>query len=366
MVEVMTRPGILTGGAGMVINDLFESSTLADKVAETVMNGHRVWGGQSTGEEGNLVTVPLGIRPFFPAYRRDWLDQAGIDPSEVDHRAGSLHWYDDMEGIYQRLQETELGQTDGNFPDSTGMKQSDEEYLSLYIPQHGGSLSGVVNQTGTEATINSPEAIDAIKMQKEFIEQGYFHANSINFGDEESTTGHWAGKLAANHLQDSTDLWADYLQEQPDAMENGQYIWGLPQNAGQKAALMWLPCLGFMREGFSGQEEKDAAMRFLEYWVGDADNSLRNAQELGFVPVVPDDIRNKDWFGQTEVHERFWRGACLRTLEEITPATIPAVPGATAVTYEIPRKMHQRIMQQGVSVEDATSQAAQEINNQLQ
>jgi len=366
LVEVMTRPGILAGGAGMVVNDLWESSTLADKTSDQIMEGHKVWGSQSTGEEGNLVTFPLGFRPYFTAWRTDWLESAGIDPSEVNHEAGSLHWYDDVPDIYDRLQQSEMGQQDEFFPDSTGMKKSDEEYLSLYIPQHGGSLSGVVSLDGKEATIDTQEAREAVKMQVDYIDDGYFHANSINSGDEESTTRHWAGKQAVNHLQDSTDLWGDYLEEQPDAMENGDYTWGLPMNAGTKAALAWLPSLGFIGDGFGNQAEQDAAVKFIEWWIGDSDRAVRNAENLGFVPVTPDSIEQEDFFAQTDMHEEFWRGACLKTLQEVKPAVIPAVEGANAITYDTPRKMHQRILQEGMSVDEATSLAADEINQRLQ
>ena len=369
LVEVMTRPGILAGGAGLIINDIFQSSDLADTVSEKVIRGHEVWGAQSTGEKGNLVSIPIGFRPYFTAWRTDWLKQANIDPAEVNHEAGSLHWRDDIPAIYDRLKRTELGQKEGHFPDSTGMKQSDEEYMSNYIPQHGGSLSGVVNEKGTEATIDSQAGRDAVRLQKEYIEEGYFHQNSINFGDEESTTSHWSGQIAVNHIQDSTDLWGDYFEEQPDAMENGEYTWGLPMNAGTNAALAWLPGLGFIADAFSGGSDQQAietAMGFVEWWVADGQRAVDNAKNLGFVPVDPSLIKQEDFFGKTSMHEEFWRGAAMKTLENFESAVIPAVAGADAITYEIPRSMHQSVMSQGVPVEEATANAAEQINEILQ
>ncbi|MFB6108580.1 MAG: extracellular solute-binding protein [Haloplanus sp.] len=367
MVEVMTRPGILAGGAGLVVNDLWESSSLADKTSEKIMSGHEVWGAQSTGEKGNLVSMPLGFRPYLTCWRTDWLDQAGIDKTEVNHEAGSLHWKDDMPGIYQKLQQTDLGKQKNHWPDTTGMKQSDEEYMSLYIPQYGGSLSGVVDVTGSKATINSQAGLDAIGMQVDYIDKGYFSSRSINSGDEESTTMHWAGQIACNHIQDSTDLWGDYHEEQPQKTKNGLYTWGVPMNGGTKAALAWLPSLGFIKSSLGGNQAKqDAAMKFIEYWVGDPENSVNNAKNLGFVPVVPEDIQNKDYFGQTDIYKEFWRGAAAKTLNEFKPSVIPAVPGASAITYEIPRKMHQRILSNGVPVKEAADKAAEEINQVLQ
>ena len=366
LVEVMTRPGVLAGGAGLVINDLFESSELADAASEKVMNGNRVWGAQSTGEKGNLVSAPLGFRPYLTCWRTDWLEQAGIDKGEVNHEAGSLHWREDIPAIYDQLQQTELGQQEGHFPDTTGMKQSDEEYMSLYIPQFGGSLSGVVNVEGTEATIDTPEARNAIRMQKDYLDNGYFHANSINHGDEESTTLHWSGQIAVNHIQDSTDLWGDYLEEQPDAMKNGDYTWGMPMNGGTQAALAWLPSLGFIKKGLDTQAKKEAAMGLISWWVADGQRAVSNAKNLGFIPVDPSIIQSQDFFGQSEMHTEFWRGAAAKTLTEFDSSVIPAVAGADAITYDIPRQMHQRILQQGMSIEQATSMAADEINRILQ
>ncbi|PSP76226.1 hypothetical protein BRC86_01850 [Halobacteriales archaeon QS_3_64_16] len=369
LVEVMTRPGILAGGAGMRINDAFQSSKLADTVSEKVLRGHKVWGQQSTGEQGALVSVPIGFRPYFSCWRTDWLKEANIDPAEVNHKAGSLHWREDIPAIYDKLKQTELGQKEGHFPDTTGMKQSDEEYMSLYGPQHGGSLSGVVNEDGTEATIDSQSVRDAVQLQKEYIENGYFHENSINFGDEESTTAHWSGQIAVNHIQDSTDLWGDYLEEQPDAMKNGAYTWGLPMNAGTKAALAWLPGLGFIADAFSGgsdQEALETAMGFVEWWVANGQRAVQNAKKLGFVPVDPNLISQEDFFGQSPLHQEFWRGAAMKTLENFESSVIPAVAGADAITYDIPRSMHQSILGQGVPVEEATANAAEQINEVLQ
>ena len=366
MVEVMTNPGVITGGAGRPVNELFESMELADVVTDKVMGGHEVWGQQATGEEGAIVTIPLGIRPYFSVWRTDWLEQAGIDRSEVNYEAGSLSYQDDLPDIYRRLQDTELGQQDGFYPDSTGFKRTDEEYMSLYIPQYGGSKTGVVKEDGSEAAINSPEAIEAIKMQVDFIEQGFFDANALNIGDEESTTKHWAGKVAANHIQDSTDLWGDYLENQEQAMKDLDYAWGLPYNGGTQAALTWLPSLGFIDDQFQSQAKLDAAGEFLDYWVADSDNAVKNAKNLGFVPANSEALRNEEFFAQTEMHERFWRGACLKTLEEFETASIPAVPGNTAITYDIPNKMHQRIMSQDMPVEEAANKAAEEINDVLE
>ncbi len=378
MVEVMTHPELMAGGGGQDITDLFEGSASADAVSEKVMDFHRTWGAQSTGEEGNLVTWPLGLRPFFPTWRTDWIEDAGLSTDIVNGNAGaeSKGYYEgsgdpavDLQALYQALQDSSMGQEDGNYPDCTGMKRSDEEYLANYFPQFGGSLTGAVNATGDAATVNTAEARRAIEHQVEFIDKGYYNPDALNIGDEESTTLQWGGRHAGNHIQDSTDLWADYLLEQEDLMQNQGYHWSVPFNAlsegGRVASLMWLPCLMFTGGGNWNQERRDAAVEFCDYWVAEPENGLGNAQELGWVPVDPAALDEADFFTETEMHERFWIGACQRTLNEATPGSIPAVPSAGAITYDIPFRMHQRILQEGTSIEEATDIAAQEINDLL-
>jgi serine/threonine protein kinase len=374
LVEVMTRPGVLAGGAGRVINDLYQSSELVDNTSDLVIDGHRVWGAQSTGERGNLVSLPLGLRPFLTCWRTDHLEEAGIDPGNVDHRAGPLDASEggDMGEIWARLSRERPGGADDYVSDTTGMKQSDEEYLSYYIAMHGGSKSGVVSVDGSAQTIDTDAGRAAVEWQFRNVEDGAFHRNSINHGDEEATTLHWGGQISINHLQDSTDLWADYQQETPAAFESGRYTWGLPYNGETNAALSWLPSLGFAADADWTQARLDAAMELLEYWVVDPENSIGTARELGFVPVNTDAIQSEDYFGSTPQAEAFWRGACRKTLEQYVPSSIPAVGGSNAITYQIPRRMHQRARQEinnGTPIADAVdvavAVAGEEIQNVL-
>jgi ABC-type glycerol-3-phosphate transport system substrate-binding protein len=364
MIEAMTNPGVLASGP-MVINDIWESTQLADIVSDKVLAAHKTWGAQTTGETGNLVSMPIGFRPYLTSWRTDWLDQAGIDRTEVNYKAGSLNWRKDVVPILEKLKQTDLGQQKGNYPDMTGLKQSDQEYKSLYIPQFGGSMSGVVNKKGTKATIDEPEAIEAIKFYWEQINNGNFHPNSINSGDEESTTLHWSGKIADNHIQDSTDLWASYRTEHMKALKDGLYTFGLPYHQEKKAAFSFTPGMGFFEGAYNNQAEKDAAAKFVDWWVADPERSVKNAKNLGFVPVNPDYIDTKDFFGKTELHKRFWRGAAKKTLENIDAATICALPGAHSITYAIPRQMDARI-QAGTPIEEAAAQAATQIDQALQ
>lgn len=364
LIEAMTNPGVLASG-GMVINDLWESTELSEKVSDKVLEAHKVWGAQATGEKGNLVSMPIGFRPYLTTWRTDWLSQAGIDPSEVNHEAGSLNWKKDVVPIWEKLGQTEIGQKPRHYPDMTGMKQSDQEYKSLYIPQFGGSLSGVVNKTGTKATIDDKEALEAINFYWEQVRKKNFHPNSINSGDEESSTLHWAGKIADNHIQDSTDLWASYRTEHLKEVKNGLYTWGLPYHQKKKAAFAFTPGMGFFEDAYGSQAEKDAAAKFIDWWVADPERSVKNAKNLGFVPVQPNVIDSEPFFAKTEQHEAFWRGACLKTLTNVEAAVICALPGAHSITYDIPRRMDERI-NAGTPIEKAASSAAKEIEKVLE
>jgi ABC-type glycerol-3-phosphate transport system substrate-binding protein len=363
MIEAMTNPGVLAVGP-MVINDIWESTQLSDLVSDKVLEAHKTWGAQTTGETGNLVSMPIGFRPYLSTWRTDWLNQAGIDRSEVNYKAGSLNWKEDVLPIYKKLAQTKIGQKPNNYPDMTGLKQSDQEYKSMYIPQFGGSLSGVVDKEGTKATIDSKEAIEAIKFYWGQIEKKNFHPNSINSGDEESSTLHWSGKIADNHIQDSTDLWASYRGEHLKAVKNGLYTWGLPYHQEQKSAFAFTPGMGFFKDAFNSQAEKDAAAHFVDWWVANPQRAVKNSKYLGFVPVAPKYIDEKSFYGKTQQHKRFWRGACKKTLENVEAATICALPGAHSITYAIPRSMDTRI-QSGTPIKEAASRAASEIEKVL-
>ncbi|ESS07329.1 MAG: ABC-type sugar transport system, periplasmic component [uncultured archaeon A07HB70] len=383
MVEVMTRPGVLTGGAGRVINDLFQSMELSDAATEVVMDGHRVWGAQSTGEAGNLVSLPLGLRPFVHCYNTQHLEAAGVAKEDV--RGEALDFSDANDSavadIYASLRD--WGGPDGvdsYFPDTTGMKQSDEEYMSAYIPMFGGSEAGMVTIEGDEQAIDTDAGRAAVEWQFENIENGNFHENSINHGDEESTTLHQGENITNNSIQDSTDLWANYRTETPGAfadldgdLEEGTWTWTVPYRADSQAFISWLPSLGFIDDADWNQDRLDAAGDMIDFWVADPDNALFNAQELGFVPVDPSQIQSVDFYSSTQSHVEFWQEACQGFLENTVPTTIPAVPGANAITYQIPRRMHQRAaqgIQQGMSIEDAVDDAVvtagEEINSVLE
>lgn len=379
VVEVMTRPGVLTGGAGRVINDLFESMELSDVASDVVMDGHRVWGAQSTGETGNLVSLPLGLRPFVHCYDTEHLEAAGIAKEDVRNETG-LDFSDDsspVHELYGQLQDWGgPSDVDNYFPDTTGMKQSDEEYLSAYIPMFGGSEAGVVSVDGSEQAIDSDAGRAAVEWQFRNIENGNFHENSINHGDEESTTLHQSGQITNNSIQDSTDLWANYRTEQPGAFADqdgpqaeGKYTWTAPYNGGTQAYISWLPSLGFIADANWNQDRLDATADLLDFWVADPDNALFNAQELGFVPAAPDQINSVDYYGSTPQHVEFWREACNWFLQNVTPTTIPAVPGASAITYQIPRRMHQRAAQEinsGTSIADAVDEAVTFAGEEIQ
>jgi hypothetical protein len=380
LVEVMTRPGVLTGGAGLVVNDLFQSMDLSDVAAEAIMDGHRVWGAQSTGEEGNLVTIPLGLRPFVHCYDTEHLEAAGIAKEDVRNETGldfSSASDSTVADIYASLRD--WGGPSGvssYFPDTTGMKQSDEEYMSAYIPMFGGSEAGVVSVDGSEQAIDTDAGRAAVEWQFRNIENGNFHENSINHGDEESTTLHQSEQITNNSIQDSTDLWANYRSEVPGAFadldgeaETGKYTWTTPYNGGTQAYISWLPCLGFMADANWNQARRDAAADLLDYWVAEPEQALFNSQELGFVPAAPDQINSVDWYGSTETHTEFWREACNWTLQNVVPTTIPAVPGANAITYQIPRRMHQRAAQainNGTPIPDAVDEAVTIAGEEIQ
>lgn len=362
MAEIASRIDVLLAAESLPLTDLWEQSKLSDALVDSVAKLGKAFGQQSIGEQ-KMVAWPVGLRPFLSIYRNDWLNQAGIDPSEVNAKAGALDWRTDLGPIYKQLANTSLGQKGGYAPSSTGMKEGDEEILSHYMGQWGVSNMSVVNTAGTHAVIDTKKARDVIRFQKEYVDKGYFHQNSINAGDEEITTLQWAGKICDCHVQDVADGWSSYRDELGRDSYIKNYTWGLPPQREQKSTYAMIPIFAPYKKAFQSQAEKDAMVEFVDWIAAEEQQALNRTKALGWLPPDPK-VFDNSYFTKTRLHEQFW-GVIQRIVEEYEISTLPAVPGASQINFTIPRKMHQRILIQGMSVDKATRMAADEINQVL-
>jgi ABC-type glycerol-3-phosphate transport system substrate-binding protein len=360
-----THPGVLS--AAKRIDDVYEGSATAKKIPEGIKSAYNVWNKQIAGKKDATAIWPLGIQTYFPLVREDWLNQAGLQAQDVDYRAGTLEYRGKFAEMCQKMKGTKLGKKSGTYPSATGMKQSDCEMLSMYIPQFGGSHSGTINEAGTKATIDSQAARDAIRMQFDFIEKGYFDPNSINMGDEEVTSKHWAGKLADSHIQDTGDSWTAYRENKPQLMdpEDPKLAFCRPYSGGTKTTLGQTMAIEFVEGTFKSQRQMDKAAQFADYWAANPRWAITNSTILGYLPLNPSVIEQKDYFSKSTLHKQYWQGAVKELLTDYQITVLPAVQGAAAITYTIPNRMYQRIAVQGWGIRRATSRAADEINKIL-
>lgn len=366
MAEIASRIDIMLAADNLVIDDLYEQSKLSDVIAPGIEKLGYSFGKQALGKE-KLPAWPVGLRPYVPTYRKDWLKSAGVDKTEVNTEAGTLTWESDMANIFQKMKESKLGQKNGYYPSATGMKEGDEEILSHYMGQKGVSNMSMVNEAGTHAVIDTDEAREVIKWQKDWIEnKEYFHKNSINFGDEEVTPRHWSGQIGEVHVQDVADLWSSYRKELgPDKyLEN--YTWGLPKQfkGGRKSTYAMVPVFATYKKAFQTQAEKDAMVEFVDWIAAETEQAVNRTKSIGWIPASPKPLGKDPYFEKTELHKRYW-GNVKKVLEEYEFSTLPAIPNAGQINFQIPRKMHQRVMQKGMSVDKATKLAAEEINKLL-
>ncbi|MFB6159846.1 MAG: ABC transporter substrate-binding protein [Haloferacaceae archaeon] len=357
---------------------LWGQSTISEKVTDGVLSLSQAWGQQVTGAEGKLVTWPLGLRPYMNVYRRDWLDAAGISPSDIPGTpenldAGAPTWqggggdtFTMFEDLYSPMNGTDLASGDAS-PDSTGMKEGDEEILSHYNGQWGITKMGTVNNAGTHSILTTERARDVIRFQKEGIEQGYFHPNSINHGDEEVTTLLWSNKLGMCHVQDVSDLWSSFRQQLGDQTYLDNYTWGLepkgPGSDGRRSVYSVTPVFAPFEAAYENQAQKDASVEFSDWFAASDTEPLQRTKKIGWVPIDPA-IMTGDWFTQDELHTKFWN-TMQEIVETYSISAQPAVQGASKIGFQIPRTMHQRIFQQGMSIEQATKLASEEINQIL-
>lgn len=366
VIEAGTEPALVADGIGMDISEYFESSPAADKFPEGVMAPHRTWGKQIGDSSGGLYTWPTSVVMIMPSWRTDWLEQAGYSAEDVNHKAGSLS-YDDLRQIYSDMKDTEMGQKQGAYPSTTSLKASDADIPAMYAAQHGGGLGAFVNEAGTEATINSPESIEAWKMVKEFtVEKEFWDPKAVEHGDEESTSGHWSGMYGENHVQDNGDYWVEYRAKKPQMMKNQEFVFGVPYHQKREATFAFPFANGLVKDAdWKGDAHIEAAIKFNETWTATEKWSLHNAKNLGWTPLVPSTINENDYFAESKMHEDFWRGAVFDTLKNFEQVPPPAVRGADSIISDIPANMFQRILGQGKPVKEAADIAADEINKVL-
>ncbi|MFB6159869.1 MAG: ABC transporter substrate-binding protein [Haloferacaceae archaeon] len=364
IVEMASRKDTMLAADTLRIDgDLFEGSALSDAMGEGLMGLARGWGQQMTGEEGAIVCWPVGVRPYINCYRQNWLDAAGLSVDDVNLNAGTLSWDDMFQNVYAPMNETDLAAPSDAAPDTTGMKEGDEEIFAHYTGQMGITTMGTLNDAATHSILDTDAAREVVQFQIDGIDQGYFHPNSINHGDEEATTLQWSDKVGACHVQDVSDLWGSYRSELgADAYER-DYTWGLPNQFEEKATYGLVPIMVPFEEAFTSQAERDAMVEFVDWFATDQQEPVRRVQKNGWIPVATD-VLNADWFSSTSLHEKFW-SVIKATVEDYTIVELPAVAGASAINFEIPRAMHQRILQQGMSVEEATTIAAEAQNDIL-
>ena len=342
LVETTARPSLLATDA-VPIGDLLESSSLADAVADRLLEAHRIRGRQAAGGADEVRSLPLGVRPTLTAWRTDWLDAAGLEPGTVNHVAGSHHATESMPTIWDRLADTRYGRDSGAAPDMTAMRPAAGWLLAGYVAAFGGSRGGLVSPDGTEPAIGSREAQAAIRWQFERIDGGQFLRFSTQAGIEDAVRLHHGGAVGINHVTDSRRLWLTYRRDQPEALDVGRYTWGLPYNAGQRAVAARLPSVAFISGAWTGREQKEAAAALVERFVTEPAVAAGTARTMGVVPAVPETIETDPFFGRTEHHETFWRGACLRTLREFLPVGTPAVPGSETIASDVPDLLYRRI-----------------------
>ncbi|MFB6302228.1 MAG: ABC transporter substrate-binding protein [Haloferacaceae archaeon] len=360
IVEMASRKDTMLAADLLRIGDMYEGSEVQQALSPGLANLQQAWGEQMTGEEGAIINVPIGVRPYMNVYRQNWLDSAGLS---VDDVSASHSWDKMFNSIYPAMKNSDKFKPDqGTFPDTTGMKEGDEEFLSHYAGQWGLTTMGTLNDAATHSLLDTKEYRDLIKFQVNGIDKQFFHSNSINHGDEEATTLIWNDQLGMIHVQDVADLWGSFKGELGADTYEQEYTWSVPNHANKKSTYGLVPIFVPFAEAYTSQAERDAFMKFTN-WFATGQEAVRRTKNVGFVPPDPSALE-ADWFSSTSLHEKFWSTA-KATLENFQVTELPAIEGGSRINFEIPRQMHQRILQQGMSVKEATKIAAEEQNNIL-
>ena len=310
---------------------------------------------------------PVSVEFFQGVWDVDWLEEAGYAPEEVNWTAGALDWESDVMPIFGDMMSSSLGKQDGSFPTHLTLKPGDVETQQQWIAQFGGSPYAWVNTDITAEAVTRPEAIEAIKYQKRLWDEGYANPNSIEWGDEEATPQMWDNKLGYLNTQDTNDNWASFRETVPQEMKNGRYTWSIGQKGpkGESTVLGDMTAFVWMEDAFENDAQVQACVEFFEMFCSPK-WQVRGAELAGYIPANTATM-DRDYFSQSELHERYFGGAVQAMLENtrLIPEE-PSIPAAEAINQEIPRQMWIRILQQGTPVEEAAQWAGKQINNELE
>ena len=265
------------------LSQFFTSGSLVDPeydiddIADAYLQNGGVVGGKKgylPGKSGALYGVPFGAETSILAYRKDILEEQGIEPPTT---------YDELRAVMKQL-------GDAGIPAMTSRGSTGHQVTAAWL-LHLAPLGGKIFDDQWNPTINSPEAVEAAQVLREIAQTGPIGIQTFGFGE-----------ASAAFLQGDAALYLDTLKIA--AMSRNPKLSKIDGKVGYGLHPVGTRC-GSETGGFAvgipaNSQNKEAAFLFIQYITSKAGD--QRMVELGGDPIrISTLMENADNFDEYPV-----------------------------------------------------------------
>jgi lactose/L-arabinose transport system substrate-binding protein len=245
-----------------------------------------------------VYAMPWDTGPVVMFYRRDFYENAGVDPSTI------VTW-DDFIAAGQKVQEANPGVTMAQ-----GDINGDSEWFRMLANEQG---CGYFSNDAESITINQPGCVAALDTYKKLIDAGIVGA--ANWGERISSNN--AGTVASQLF----GAWYEgTIRTQVPEDQAGKWgVYPMPSVTadGARAANLGGSALAIT----SSSDAQEAAFAYLQYALGSNEGQVTMLREMGLVPSLLTAVDDP----YVQEASEFWGGQAvwqdiLATLPDINPS----------------------------------------------
>lgn len=176
MMDIVWLPKFAAAGWLMDLSDRISASELADFTPADLEGGRY---------NGRLYRLPIRSDVQLLFYRKDWLEQAGIQPPET---------FSDLITASKQLESTGVAKWG-----YVWQGRQFEGLAAVFVDILGGFGGFWVNPTTLEVGLDRPEAIEAVQFLRSTIDQGVSPPGVTNYQHEDARRLFQGGEVAFMH-----------------------------------------------------------------------------------------------------------------------------------------------------------------------
>jgi multiple sugar transport system substrate-binding protein len=255
MMDVVWLPKFAAAGWLLDLTDRIPAADLADFMPAD-LNGGRY--------NGRLYRLPIRSDAQLLFYRKDWLEQAGLQPPET---------FDELIAASKALQNAGTAQWG-----YVWQGRQFEGLAAVFVDILAGSGGFWVNPTTLEVGLDRPEAIAAVQFLHNTISEGVSPPGVTNYQHEDARRLFQAGEVAFMHNWP----YAYPLSNAEDSPVRGKFGIRLMVHA---PGLSSAACLGGWGIGIAkNSAHPDAALRVAQFYASPEAQRL-SSLENGYLPT---------------------------------------------------------------------------------